>query len=267
MPRATLLGVIIVSSALLSVAAAPPLRIAVPAAGEGLRVAERWSGLSRDAQIESTIQVAIVEDDLAARFLLESRDAEAAVLDPVSYLAYGPGVSIVAIMENYGEPYTRFSLIVPGSSIFHRLSDLRSARVAFRGPDTGIARTYAYAWAHTLGAFHDGIREEILLDSFESVLRAVALAEVDAGFVPTTFIDSVRGSVLLENVRELASSPRVPLALLVVRDDLNAQRMNLARDCADHLASEGSPGLVALPDESLAGILASMKETLRAVAR
>jgi ABC-type phosphate/phosphonate transport system substrate-binding protein len=217
--------------------------------------------------MESAIMVSIVEDDLAARSLLRSREAEAAVLDPVSYLAYGPGISIVAIMENYGEPYSRFSLIVPGASIFHRLPDLHSPRVAFRGPSSGIARTYAFAWAHTLGAFPGGIREEILLDSFESILRAVALAEVDAGFVPTAFMETLRGSVLLEGVRELASSPRIPLALLVFRDDLNQQRKELVLSCARYMASNATPGLVSFPDERLPGILTSIAETLGAAAR
>ncbi|PKL26169.1 MAG: hypothetical protein CVV47_03300 [Spirochaetae bacterium HGW-Spirochaetae-3] len=262
MPKAIVLGIIITFAASLPVAAAPPLRIAVPAAGEGLRAAERWSDLTRGAPAGYSIQVAIVEDDLAARSLLASRDAEAAVLDPVSYLAYGPGIYVAAIMGSYGGPYARFSLIVPGSSIFHRLSDLRSARVAFRGPPSGIAAAYAHAWARTLGAFPGGVREEIELDSFESVLRAVALSEVDAGFVPTTFLESLGSSVLLENVRELASSPRVPLALLVVREDLSAQRKELALNCAEWMASEGSRGPVTLPDETLTVILAAMAETL-----
>lgn len=266
MLRTIVPGIILSFAALFPVGAVPPLRIAVPAAGEGLHAAGQWSSLARKTTMESTIQVAIVEDDLAALALLQSRDAEVVVLDPVSYLSYGPGLSIVAIMEYYGEPYTRFSLIVPGSSIFHRLPDLNSPRVAFRGPSSGIARTYTYAWAHTLGAFPAGIREEILLDSFESVIRAVALGEVDAGFVPTAFMETLRGSVLLEKVRELASSPRIPLALLVYRDDLNPQRKELVQYCARKMEETGTPGFVIVPGDSLTGILASMVETLSAAA-
>lgn len=267
MPRPIVPGIVIALAAILPVAALPPLRIAVPASGEGLRAAERWAELTRDAPAGFAVQVAIVEDDLAARTLLESRDAEAAVLDPASYIAHGPGLRVIAVMEYYDEPYTRFSLIVPRSSIFHRVPDLRSPRVAFRGAPSGIAATYVLAWARSLGAFPDGLRETMPLDSFESVLRAVALSEADAGFVPTTFLDSLVGSVLLENVREMACSPRVPLALLVVRDDLNAKREELARGFAEHMAGSGSPALLKLPDESLDGILASMSETLRAFTR
>ncbi|TFG81631.1 MAG: hypothetical protein E4H20_09400, partial [Spirochaetales bacterium] len=244
-----------------------PLRLVVTAGDDGLKAAQQWTELIRTLDLEFGVQLTIVAEDGEARRLLASREAEAAVLDPVSYIAHGPGLSVVAIIARNGKPYVRFSLIVPRASIYHRMIDLRYPRVAFRGLTADSARTYAFAWARSEGAFESGSSEEMALDSYDSVLRAVALGEADAGFVPSDLLADQAGSVLIERVRELGASPAVPFALLVMYDDLSPPRKRLIESLAVQLLQSGKSDFIALPDAELPLVLAAMAEALHAAPR
>jgi ABC-type phosphate/phosphonate transport system substrate-binding protein len=255
---------------LLPAHADPPLRVVVPAEGEGLRAAGFWSELGASEDGGSGFLLEIVPGYREVEEMLRSRTAEAAVLDPVAFLEYGPGLTVIAVLNHYGTPAVRFSLVVPNVSIYHRISDLDTPRIAFRGPGAGVARIVPLVWARTAGAFahHPGMpREELLLDSFESVLRAVALGEADAGFVPTGLLDGSAGSILLEQVRELGSTPPVPIALLVVRDDLPSLRSGQADSLVGRKGIDGSPAPFTPPDAALRTQLEEIKEAIRVIAR
>jgi hypothetical protein len=248
-------------------AADPPLRVVVPAEGEGLRAAGFWSDLGASDDGGSGFLLEIVPGYREVEAMLRSRAAEAAVLDPAAFLEYGPGLTVIAVLNHYGKPSARFSLVVPNVSIYHRISDLDTSRMAFRGPASGVARIMPLVWARAAGAFaHQSGQphEELLLDSFESVLRAVALGEADAGFVPSTLLDGSAGSILLEQVRELGSTPPVPIALLVIRDDLPPGRSTQA--AAMVVRGSRDPAPFSPPDAALRMQLEAIKEAIRAVA-
>ena len=248
----------------------PPLRVVVPAEGEGLRVAGFWSDLGASEDGVSGFLLEIVPGYREVDAMLRSRTAAAAVLDPVAFLEYGPGLTVVAVLNHYGKSAVRFSLVVPNVSIYHRISDLDAPRIAFRGPPAGVARMVPLVWARAAGAFarHPGKPlDELFLDSFESVLRAVALGEADAGFVPSGMLDSNAGSILLEQVRELGSTPPVPIALLVVRDDLPPGRSAQAASLVGRIGSNGSLAPFTPPDAALRKQLEAIKEAIRVAAR
>jgi ABC-type phosphate/phosphonate transport system substrate-binding protein len=248
----------------------PPLRVVVAAEGEGLRVAGFWSDLGASEDGGSGFLLEIVPGNRDVEAMLRSRTAEAAVLDPVAFLEYGAGLTVVAVLNHYGKSALRFSLIVPNVSIYHRIYDLDAPRIAFRGPFSGIARIAPLAWARAAGAFaasHGMPRGELLLDSYESVLRAVALGEADAGFVPSGLLDGNAGSILLEQVRELGSTPPVPIALLVVRSDLPPGRTGQAFVLAGRGGDKEGQAPFTTPDATLRAQLDAIKEAIHDVTR
>jgi ABC-type phosphate/phosphonate transport system substrate-binding protein len=250
--------------------AEPPLRVVVAAEGDGLRVAEFWSSLGASEDGGSGILVDIVPGYRDVEDSLRHRAAEAAVMDPVSFLDYGPGLAVAAVVNYDGKAATRFSLIVSSQSIFNRISDLAAPRMAYRGPDAGVARVVPLAWAKAAGAFSgtgDGSVSELLLDSYESVLRAVAFGVADAGFVPTSLLDDSAGAILLERVRELGSTPPVSVALLVIRDDLSADRAGMVSALSARVVEAGALSPFTAPDAVLEQQLDAIKEAARATAR
>jgi len=99
------------------------------------------------------------------------------------------------------------------------------------------------------------------------VLRAVALGEADAGFVPTGLLDGSAGSILLEQVRALGSTPPVPIALLVVRDDLPSLRSGQADALVGRRGIDGGTAPFTPPDAALRTQLEEIKEAIRVIAR
>ena len=257
------LACLLLSLACLAAAADPPLRLALEAGADGLRTAQDWQAaareyLSRTGVPLEPLLVSSPEEMLRA---LDSREAEAAVLDAAALLKNRDRLRILGVAAEYGSPYERFLLVASVESVIHRPEDLPRARLVLAGTPGTLPWDLPLAWARRARGPDAGAADPRPEAGYEGVLRNVALGQADAGFLPGGFLEGRKTSALADRIRIVAAIPPCPLALLVARRDLAGDRAALA---------EGLLGLAAgtlelrAPPADLEAVLSGLEEALRA---
>lgn len=224
--------------------AAPPLRIAIPAGSQGLTVARLWMALAIEfgSHDGTGLHPVLVQDDATALAMLRLRQADLAVLDPLTFLTGMKGFELLGIISQFGRNEESFVLIASMESIIHRTEDLWRARLMLAGPQTALSWAYPLAWARskTRTAVHPGGQGSYPLeaDSYAGLLKGIALGTADAGFLPEGFFLGVADGVLAARVRIIDMTKAYPLNVLVSRTDLGNERKAVAMNLQG-LAVEG----------------------------
>jgi ABC-type phosphate/phosphonate transport system substrate-binding protein len=213
------------------VTAVPPLRVAIPAGSQGLNTARLWTALALEfgSYADTALQPIIIPDDETALTLLSLRQADLAVLDPLTYLSSAQGYELLGVLEHYGRPTEAFVLIASMESIIHRTEDLWRARLMLVGPKTGLSWTYPLVWTETSLNNYYSRSEPIEADSYAGLLKGVALGNADAGFLPEGFYLGISDSLLAARVRVLDVTAEFPLSILVARTDMATERSAAAK--------------------------------------
>jgi ABC-type phosphate/phosphonate transport system substrate-binding protein len=247
--KPVIIAVLFLSSAL--VAAAPPLRIAVPAGSQGLAAARLWTALAREfgTREGTSLQPVIIQDDVLALEMLRLRQTDLAVLDTLAFLSCEEDYDLVGIVEHFGRPTEPFLLIASMESIIHRTEDLWRARLMLAGPQTAISWVYPLTWVRTMTSTSsqrsNAWPEPLEADSYAGLLKGIALGTADAGFIPEGLFQGLADGVLAARVRIVDMTEAYPLSLLVCRTDLGVDRSLIAK----HLQGLTMEGLgIAVPD-------------------
>ena len=223
-------AVLLFSCALAS--AAPPLRLAIPAGSQGLNAARLWAVMAREFgnPDATSLQPVIIQDDDTALAMLRLREVELAVLDPLSYLANTGEYELLGVVELYGRSVEAFVLIASMDSIIHRTEDLWRARLMLAGPKTTLSWAYPLAWIRNSSSSPGELPLPMEADSHAGLLKGIALGTADAGFLPEGYLLGMADGVLSARVRIIDRTEAFPLAVLVCRADLGAERKARARN-------------------------------------
>lgn len=212
--------------------AAPPLRLAIPAGSQGLNAAKLWVAMAREFgnHDDTSLHPVIIQDDDTALTMLRLREVELAVLDPLSFIDNTGEFELLGVVELYGRSVEAFVLIASMDSIIHRTEDLWRARLMLTGPKATLSWAYPLAWIRNSASTQGVLPLPIEADSHAGLLKGIALGTADAGFLPEGFFLGMADGVLSARVRVIDRTEAFPLALLVARADLGAERKARAKN-------------------------------------
>lgn len=212
--------------------------------------------------------------------LLEREQIDAAVLSPLTYVRARRRLPIVpiAVASSDGSPTYGGYVIVPSDSRVHSLDGLRGKAMAW--VDSTSTSGYLYPRAMMRWRGYDPDRffgRVVFAGDHWSAIRMVALHEVDAAAVASSFVDPGRSQRIAEadEVRVIAKTSRIPFDCVVVEASMPrafARRLREALlslvshpDVSSHLATSwGFSAFVPASDDRYDAVaLVHQQERLR----
>ncbi len=207
---------------------AVPVRIAVPALGEGLLKLKQWTPLVKTLEEQCGIEInlVIVRDNAVIEKGLQDHYYDLAFVDSFWYFLWKEKNFCTPLVqaETGGTSMRRILLVVNKDSIIRRLEDLRGASIAFTLKDESAAGFYlplAMLLQEGIAPFRY-FKESVFAETFQSILKGVAYGKLDAGFITSGIYNRKENTYLTDSLRILLASGLVPGWILIGRKGFNS---------------------------------------------
>lgn len=254
---------------------AVPVRIAVPALGEGMEKLKQWTPLVKNIENESEIEINLViaRDNAVIKKGLEDHYYDLAFIDSYWYFLWkGKNFCIpIAQAEVNGKTTRRILLVVNKDSIITNKEDLKDRSIAFTLKNESAAGFYiplAMLLEKKVDPF-SYFKESVFAETFQSIIKGVAYGKLDAGFITSNVYDRKENKSLAGSLRILLSSDPVPGWILIARNGFNREIAVKIKNALTALSSlqegkkvfnaSGLSGFDPVSDKNLSGLRSYIK--------
>jgi ABC-type phosphate/phosphonate transport system substrate-binding protein len=206
---------------------AVPLVIGVPALGDGLAVDRSWNTICAYLRDIGKIDVTftIQKDYQSLIKNLEDHFIDIALLDYYWYDQERERLSILTVVETANKKNYKSLIIVPKSSIYYGLEDLKGIPLTLtRAKESSSGYYVPLGLLAREGMKIDSPRSMVYVETFNSVLKGVAYGGLQAGSIPSYVFEDEANSKLTEMIRIISESLPLPVPILSVRQGSHDQR-------------------------------------------
>ncbi len=241
-----------------SIFSAVPVRIAVPALGEGLSRLKQWTPIVETLENKCGIDLDLIitRDNYVIEEGFRSKYYDLAFVDSFWYFIWKREKLCRAVVqaEIAGSDTRRIMLIVHKDSILRRTEDLKDKSIAFTLKNESAAGFYlplAMLLSENVDPF-TYFKENIFSETFLSILKGVAYGKLDAGFITSNIIAQAENKQLAGSLRVILESSLLPQWVLIEREDFDKKVVKRIMEVLADL-SEGKEGRAVLKETGFSG--------------
>lgn len=210
-----------------------PVVLGVPAIEGGLATRKMWDGICRYIENATGIETTFIvyADHSSLLKALFDHFVDIAFLDALWFYINEDRLSVLAAAKTGCRSGFVVSIIVPRGSRRYSVEDLHGATLALTKPYESSAGYFIpLALLVEAGMTSKDLDSILFVETFDSILKAVAYGGIQAGGVPLYFLEDEKVSQLADSVRIIVRSDPVAAPLLAIRKAMHDDRYGTVRD-------------------------------------